>query len=136
VIRIGLVFLMLCAGCDCAMAKTDASVDQAALQSLATTYSFGVAETASAGCVVRLKAVRGKVRRGFPLSINARCRQRFPILRTVSRWEPTGGGSLRLLGGSPFHELSDFAPVQDGSGVYLRGGFAGDRHVYELRPPQ
>ncbi len=108
---------------------------RAAVESLAGAYTFAVAEGAGRGCVVRLlrAPVQTKRRAGLPVAIDAGCRRRFPVLRAVVRWQPTGGGSLRLLGGAPFRELSDFSPVQDGSGVYVRGGFAGAPQVYELR---
>ena len=106
-----------------------------AVDALTGAYDFGVAEAPLRGCVVTLKgpSAQTKRRAGMPVTINARCRHRYPILRSVSRWEPTGGGSVRLLGGKRLRELSDFSPVQDGSGVYLRGGFEGEANVYELR---
>ena len=109
--------------------------DRAAVDALTGAYDFGVAEAPPRGCVVTLKgpSAQTKRRAGMPVAINARCRHRYPILRSVSRWEPTGGGSVRLLGDKPLRELSDFSPVQDGSGVYLRGGFEGEAKVYELR---
>lgn len=138
-IRIGIIFAALCAGTLGATAeplRRSAAVDKATVEVLATTYTFGVAEAPLVGCVVvlRAKPLRAKERVGFPVAINGECRKHFPWLRKVSRWEPTGGGSLRLLGGARFRELADFSPVQDGTGVYLHGGFAG--HLYELRPPQ
>jgi hypothetical protein len=106
------------------------SVDRATVDALATTYTFGVAEAPTVGCIVELKAERRVV------VINDRCRERFPQLGAVSNWQPTGGASIALFGGTPLRELSNFSPAQDGTGVYLRGGFAGDPAVYELRPPQ
>ena len=119
-----------------AAAAPPAPARQATVDALAGRYNFGAAEAPLTRCAVRLgaKPVRGAGRVGLPVTINAKCRWSFPALRLVSRWEPAGGASLHLLGGRPLHELSDFSPVQDGSGVYLRGGFAGDRKVYELRP--
>lgn len=109
---------------------------RAAVDALAGAYDFGVAEAPLRGCVVTLKGApaQTKGRAGLPVSLGASCRHRFPVLRNVLRWEPTGGGSVRLLGGKHLHELSDFSPVQDGSGVYMRGGFEGAARVYQLRP--
>ena len=138
-IRISLILATLCGGVLGAAAeplRPSGPVDAATVEVLAMTYTFGPVEVPLVGCVVTLKATphRTAGRFGYPVAINAACREHFSWLRTVSRWEPTGGGSLRLLGGAPFRELADFSPVQDGTGVYLHGGFAG--HLYELRPPQ
>jgi hypothetical protein len=138
--RLSLILVALCTGSLCAVAalRPSAPVDQATLGALATRYTFASAGALPQGCIVTLS--RGpaltKPRLGFAVTINAACRRHYPSLKAVARWEPTGGGSLRLLGGSPLHELSDFSPVQDASGVYLRGGFDGERTVYQLRPPQ
>jgi hypothetical protein len=119
-------------------APSSAAVDRAAIAALATTYTFGVSDEPLLGCIVKLKPAlkRSKGRSGRPVEINEQCHDRFPALSRVTRWEPTGGGSIRLLGGKPYQELSDFSPVQDATGVYLRGGFKGDKAIYELRPPQ
>ena len=111
-------------------------MDAATVEVLATTYTVGAVEAPLVGCVVTLKARphRTKGRFGYPVAINGACRKHSAWLRAVSRWEPTGGGSLRILGGAPYRELADFSPVQGEIGVYLRAGFAG--HLYELRPPQ
>jgi hypothetical protein len=114
------------------------AADEAVIRALAVPYTFNVVNAARGGCVVRLEAAPAQSDRqiGHPLFIDRRCRARFPVLRLVARWAPTGGASIRLLGGTPLRELSDFSPVQDGSGVYLRGGFAGAAGVFELRPAQ
>jgi len=112
--------------------------DQGTVDALAATYTFSMTDQPLVGCIVELKAtpVQAKGRFGRPVKINEQCTDRFPFLAQVTRWEPTGGGSIRLLGGKPFQEISDFAPVQDASGVYLRGSFPDDKSTYELRPPQ
>ena len=52
-------------------------------------------------------------------------------VRTIDSWAPaTPGAGVRLYHGR--EELGDFSPVQDGSGVYLRGGLS-DGAVYDLR---
>jgi hypothetical protein len=104
-------------------------VSQATVDLLATTYTFAVAETPPGRCTVTLDAAPTTV------TIGQHCRA-FTVLRDVTRWKPTGGASISLLGGAPLRELSNLSPVQDATGVYLRGGFAGDKRVYELRPPQ
>jgi len=105
-------------------------IDQATVDLLATTYSFNVAEAPQGRCTVTLNAAPAT-----SVTIGKHCRA-FTVLRDVTHWEPTGGGSIRLLGGTPPRERANLSPVQDGTGVYLRGGFAGDKNVYELRPPQ
>lgn len=107
-------------------AQANNAVDQATIEALARSYSFGVAETQLGGCAVTLKA-------NSAVELGANCRARFPVLRDVTSWTPTGGASIALFGGTPLREIADFAPVQDGTGVYLRGGFEGDRNLYELR---
>ena len=121
-----------------APAPSSNAVDPATVEALATTYTFGVTDEPLLGCIVKLKPMqkRSKGKSGRPVEINEQCRDRFPALSQVTRWEPTGGGSIKLLGGKPYQELSDFSPVQDATGVYLRGGFEGDKAIYELRPPQ
>ncbi len=108
---------------------------QAAVEGLAGAYTFGVAGAEAGGCVVRLEAAPPETKSlpGFPVTIGAICLRRFASLSDVWRWQPTGGGSFRLLGGAPLREISNFSPVQDGSGVYGRGGFENDKNVYELR---
>ncbi|MBI1360705.1 MAG: hypothetical protein GC155_10560 [Alphaproteobacteria bacterium] len=100
------------------------------LDALSGRYSFGLAEKKPEGCIVTLEASGDQAVR-----MGGRCK-RYAVLHEITRWEPTGGGGIRLMGGKPLREISDFSPVQDGSGVYLRGGFADDSQIYELRPPQ
>ena len=126
-IRIAIAWIALTAAVVAAMAEP---VDQATVDLLATTYTFGVAEAPQGRCTVTLNAAPTT-----SVTIGKHCRD-FAVLRDVTRWEPTGGASISLLGGTPLRELSNLSPVQDGTGVYLRGGFAGDKNVYELRPPQ
>lgn len=88
------------------------------------------------GCRVTLEAaqvrrVAGQTTRS--VSFGSACGEQFAVLRAVRQWAWTGGGSIAFFGGDPTRELSDFSPVQDGTGVYLRGGFEGDAGVYELR---
>jgi hypothetical protein len=132
-IRITIVLAALSAAALDAGAAPSVEVDQATVDALATTYTFGAVEAPLTGCIVTLEATPSDLR---SVTVNASCRDRFAFLRAVSRWEPTGGGSIRLLGGEPLRELSNFSPVQDATGVYLRGGFEGERSAYELRPPQ
>jgi hypothetical protein len=117
-----------------ASAHADA-VDQATVDALAQSYTFGAAETVHQGCRITLQAAPVRSRDTRPVHLNSACRERFPVLRAVTRWRPTGGASVALFGGEPLHEIADFSPVQDGSGVYLRGGFEGDTNIYELRTP-
>jgi hypothetical protein len=126
-IRIVVVLTALAAATFAAMAEP---VSQATVDLLATTYTFAVAETPPGRCTVTLNAAPTT-----NVTIGKHC-STFTVLRDVTRWEATGGGSIRLLGGTPLRALSDLSPVQDATGVYLRGGFAGDKTVYELRPPQ
>lgn len=140
-VRIGFICAMLAAT---SSASADMQLEavqisgpeyQAAVEGLAGAYTFGVAGTEFGGCVVRLGATPPETKDlpGFPVTIGATCLRRFASLKDVSRWQPTGGGSFRLLGGAPLREISNFSPVQDGSGVYSRGGFENDKNVYELR---
>ena len=69
------------------------------------------------------------------VSFSSACVEKFTSLRAVRQWAWTGGGSISFFGGDPIRQLSDFSPVQDGTGVYLRGGFEDDAGVYELRQP-
>jgi hypothetical protein len=114
------------------------STEQAAVGSLVGTYTFGVAEASLVGCRVTLEAtpvgqVAGQTTRS--VSFSSACGENFASLRAVRQWTWTGGGSISFFGGDPTRELSDFSPVQDGTGVYLRGGFEGHTGVYELRQP-
>jgi hypothetical protein len=112
------------------------TVSQATLGALAQSYTFGVVENAPGSCRVTLAStpVRHALGRATrPVTLNSAC-QKFASLRGVARWSPTSGASIALFGGAPLHEIADFSPVQDATGVYLRGGFAGDAHIYELRP--
>jgi hypothetical protein len=113
------------------------TVNQATIDALARSYSFGVVETAHDRCRVTLTATPARRASGRaatrPVSFNSACRK-FASLRGVTHWAPTGGASVALFGGDRLHEIADFSPVQDGTGVYLRGGFAGDARLYELRP--
>jgi hypothetical protein len=113
------------------------SSEQAAVGSLVGTYTFGVAEASLVGCRVTLEATpvghaAGHTTRS--VSFGSAC-ENFASLRAVRQWAWTGGGSISFFGGDPTRELSDFSPVQDVTGVYLRGGFEGDAGVYELRQP-
>src|SRR5689334_22662560 len=110
-------------------------VNQATLDALAQRYAFNAIATPNAGCHVTLAAspVRHSSEHAMrPVTFNSACRT-FASLRGITHWSPTGGASLALFGGKPLQEIADFSPVQDGTGVYLRGGFAGDARVYELR---
>lgn len=137
-IRAAVISVSLCAS---SLALADpigvTAPDQATIDGLANDYALAVAGV-PVRCTLSLKAkfARAGAPLRLPVSMSGSCRDRFPSLGRVSNWEPTGGGSIRLLGGTPLRELADFSPVQDGSGVYLRGGFAGDSTIYELRLPQ
>ncbi|HVY90814.1 MAG TPA: hypothetical protein VG942_18245 [Hyphomonadaceae bacterium] len=61
------------------------------------------------------------------------CQAQYPLIQHVTKWKATEGGSLSLLAANGT-SLADFSPVQDGTGVYLRGG--ADGAIYELWPPQ
>jgi len=114
------------------------AVDQAAVDAFAQTYTFGVPGGVPNECRVTLAAtpiLRTPEHVTRPVQINAACRQNFRSLSAVTRWSPTGGASIALFGGEPVRELADFSPAQDGTGVYLRGGFQGDANIYELRAP-
>lgn len=139
-VRIGFICAMLAAT---SSASADMQLEavqisgpeyQAAVEGFAGAYTFGVAGAQLQGCVLRLEeAPDAKGLPGLPVTIGAKCLRKFASLKDVSRWQPTGGGSFRLLGGAPLREISNFSPVQDGSGVYSRGGFENDKNVYELR---
>lgn len=125
-------------GCLPIEAPQPTSVEQAAVGSIAGTYTFGAVEASLVGCRVTLEATpvgRGAGHTTRSVSFSAACGERFAALRAVRQWAWTGGGSIAFFGGDPARELSDFSPVQDGTGVYLRGGFEGDAGVYELRQP-
>ncbi len=114
------------------------STEQAAVGSLVGTYTFGVAEDSRVSCRVTLEAtpvghLAGQTTRS--VSFSSACGENFASLRAVRQWAWTGGGSISFFGGDPTRELSDFSPVQDGTGVYLRGGFEDETGVYELRQP-
>lgn len=126
-IRIAIAWIALSAAVVAAMAEP---VDQATVDILATTYTFGVAEAPQSRCTVTLNAAPTT-----SVTIGKHCGD-FAVLRDVTHWEPTGGASISLLGGTPLGERANLSPVQDATGVYLRGGFADDKNVYELRPPQ
>jgi hypothetical protein len=129
-----LLTVIVCCGAANA-APPDDAVEGAAVTTLAQTYTFGVAEMAPGSCLVTLtKAPVREVdeRTARPVKLNAAC-GKFASLAGVTHWVPTGGASVALFGGDPLREIADFSPVQDGSGVYLRGGFAGDARIYELR---
>jgi hypothetical protein len=126
-IRIAIAWIAMTCAAVAAMAEP---VEQATVDLLATTYAFGVAGSPQGRCTVTLNAAPAT-----SVTLGKHCRD-FPVLREVTHWEPTGGASIRLLGGTPLRELSNLSPVQDATGVYLRGGFAGDNNLYELRPPQ
>jgi hypothetical protein len=113
------------------------SVEQLAVGSFVGAYTLGVAEASLVGCRVTFEAtpvghVAGHTTRS--VSFSSACGENFASLRAVRQWAWTGGGSIAFFGGDPTRELSDFSPVQDATGVYLRGGFEGDSGVYELRP--
>jgi hypothetical protein len=120
-----------------AAAARSAPEDQAAVDLLARTYTFGEAEAPLMGCNVALDATAVDVagRPARRVRVAPGCLKAFPSLGAVTHWAPTGGASIALLGGDPLSELADFSPVQDGTGVYLRGGIAGDKRIYELRTP-
>jgi len=109
-------------------------VEAATVDVLATTYAFDATGAPPSGCTVSLAASPVQ-RAGRPVTIGAACRARYPVLAAVTHWEPTGGASIRLWG-KRSRVLSELSPVQDGNGVYLRGGFEGDQTVYEMHPPQ
>jgi len=114
------------------------STEQVAVGLLAGAYTFGVAEGSLVGCRVTLAAtpvgrLAGQTTRS--VSFSSACVEKFTSLRAVRQWAWTGGGSISFFGGDPIRQLSDFSPVQDGTGVYLRGGFEDDAGVYELRQP-
>jgi hypothetical protein len=102
---------------------------------LAGSYRFGEINTRGEGCLVVLKRspVSNSERELRPIEIASACRAKVAALGNVTHWAAIGGASIALYGGDPLRELSDFSPVQDGTGVYLRGGFSGDAKVYELR---
>ncbi len=64
--------------------------------------------------------------------VEARCAEVFPALGKLARWTPTAGGSLSLLDAED-KSIGDFSPVQDGTGVYIRGGVGGK--LFDLRTP-
>lgn len=64
--------------------------------------------------------------------VEARCAELFPALSKLARWTPTAGGSLSLLDADD-KSIGDFSPVQDGTGVYIRGGVGGK--LFDLRTP-
>jgi hypothetical protein len=109
-------------------------VDAATVDVLATTYAFDATGAPPSGCTVSLAASPVE-RAGRPVTIGSACGARYPVLAAVTHWEPTGGASISLLD-KRSQASSDLSPVQDGTGVYLRGGFEGDQTVYEMRPPQ
>lgn len=109
-------------------------LDAATVDVLATIYAFDATGAPPSGCTVSLAASPVE-RAGRPVTVGAPCLARYPVLAAVTHWEPTGGASISLLG-ERSQALSYLSPVQDGTGVYLRGGFEGDQTVYEMRPPQ
>ncbi|MES1199662.1 MAG: hypothetical protein ABUS48_06755 [Pseudomonadota bacterium] len=112
------------------------STEQAAVESIVGAYSFGAAEASLVGCRVTLEATpvgRADGHTTRSVSLSSACGEHFPALRAVRQWVWTGGGGIAFFGSQPSRELSDFSPVQDATGVYLRGGFEGDAGVYELR---
>jgi hypothetical protein len=114
------------------------AIEQAAVGSIVGAYTFGVAEASLVGCGVTLEATpvgRAAGHTTRSVAFSSACGDHFATLRAVRQWAWTGGGSIAFFGGDPTRELSDFSPVQDGTGVYLRGGFEGDVRVYELRQP-
>ena len=114
------------------------SIEQAAVGSIVGGYTLGAAEASLVGCRVTLEATpmgRAAGHTTRSVSFSSACVENFAALRAVRQWAWTGGGSIAFFGGDPSRELSDFSPVQDGTGVYLRGGFEGDAGVYELRQP-
>jgi hypothetical protein len=114
-----------------------ADVEQATVDALAGTYVFGASEMPGEGCRVTLKRepVLRKAQHVLrPALFNSACAKTFSSLHGVTHWAATGGASIALFGGDPLTETADFSPVQDATGVYLRGGFEGDSKIYELRP--
>jgi len=136
VIRFAIPFaaLSVCAVSAATEPPEPSAFDAATVDVLATTYAFDATGARPSGCTVSLAASPVE-RAGRPVTIGAGCRERYPALAAVTHWKPTGGASISLLG-ERSQVLSDLSPVQDGSGVYLRGGFEGDQTVYEMRPPQ
>jgi hypothetical protein len=136
---IALIFAVLgLSGCVTTEHSQQSSIEEAAVGSIGGTYTFGVAEGPLLGCRVTLEATpvgRAAGHTTRSVSFSSSCRERFAVLRAVRQWAWISGGSIAFFGGEPFRELSDFSPVQDGTGVYLRGGFERDTGIYELRQP-
>lgn len=134
--RASLLFIAMIGLSVVAVASPASSVDVATIDALAVTYRFQATNASDAGCHVTLKReplLQSNVEALRPVDVAAACRA-FSSLHGVTHWAATGGASVALFGGDPLTEASDFSPVQDATGVYLRGGFAGDTRIYELRP--
>lgn len=112
------------------------TVDPAAeaVAALARTHRIVLAGETRPSCDVKLNAAAqaGGDPSVHPASVDQACVKTFPALKTLAAWKVTGGASIELLdarGGV----IGDFSPVQDATGVYLRGGAGG--RIYELRTP-
>ena len=115
-----------------------AAGERAAVEAIAGAYTLAEVGSPNETCRVTLDpspAVRAAGLTIRSLSFGATCREHIAALAAARQWAWTGGGSISLFGGGPTRELAHFSPVQDATGVFLRGGFAGDAAIYELRRP-
>lgn len=118
-----------------------------AISEIAHVYAFSAAVTGGEGapvgpddpnCLIKLDAddmdprEQVVVRRVW---MEPACYPAFPALRAVTQWELIPAAGVRLLGGDPLATIGEFSPVQDGTGVYIRGGAGSDGKVYEMRTP-
>jgi hypothetical protein len=135
-----LAALLAYSACVCSTRTTgnaEVAVERTAVEALAGVYNLAAAESSVTDCRVSLSASaagREAHLTTYSLSLSDGCRELFAALGAARFWAWTGGASISFLGGDPIHEVAHFSPVQDASGVFLRGGLAGEAGVYELRP--
>jgi hypothetical protein len=118
-----------------ALAAAEAKGPPAAVMALAGTYAVA-RDGAETGCTLALKPTAlGQAERRVVRAVEFAepCRDVAPALLAATGWAWTGGGSVTLYGGRTLREKAHFSPVQDGTGVYLRGAAAGSANLLELR---
>lgn len=121
------------------MPRTPASAietpEQFNLKALSGLYRINVVGADKVSCTLRLDA--DDVARGPDpirlVAVEPLCFTALHTLHEVAQWAPRGPGSLALFDRN-HKELGDFSPVQDGTGVYLRGGVSDQ--LFEMRQTQ
>jgi hypothetical protein len=117
-----------------ASSAAEESPEAANVAALAGIYEFTPVGEAEPTCLIRLDADdQGIADEPVRLAwTTPRCWEPFPALRKLERWAPVAAGSLKLIDDAG-NTIGEFSPVQDGTGVYLRGGAGGA--VFQMKQP-